>query len=227
MKVSPVGVTGQTTDRIRMILPVSLLIASAYDLPVGSEDRRIIGPEWLHQNEQYEIQAKIDDTLFTAMQKMPPAEQHRQVSLMEQSLLADRFKLRLHFETREMPVYELVIDKGRLSLVSAKDGESSKLATISTLQGSEMTATAVTLGDFARSPLLTGPAGVRPVVDRTGLKGSYDFTLKWRADSSTPSDSDEPSLFTAIREQLGLRLVPSKAPVEVIVVDHIEHPSPN
>jgi uncharacterized protein (TIGR03435 family) len=63
--------------------------------------------------------------------------------------------------------------------------------------------------------------------NRTGLKGSYDFTLKWSPDSSTPSDSDEPSLFTAIREQLGVRFVPSKAPVEVLAVEHIEHPSPN
>ena len=68
------------------------------------------------------------------------------------------------------------------------------------------------------------------MVDQTGLKGAYDFTLKWRSDQFVPSDAsgtDAPSFFTAIQEQLGLRLVPSKAPVEVIVIDHIEQPSAN
>jgi uncharacterized protein (TIGR03435 family) len=226
MKVAPVGVARQATDRVHMILPAVLLIASAYNLPVGSERRRIFGPDWLHQDDQYEIQAKIDDTLFAAMQKMTPAQQHEQMELMEQSLLADRFKLKVHFETREMPVYALVVAKGSPKLTPAKDGESSKISTFRTEQGSELVATAVTLDDFALSPLLTGPAGVRPVIDQTGLKGSYDFTLKW-GEELTASSADAPSLFTAIQEQLGLRLVPSNAPVEVIVVDHIERPSAN
>jgi bla regulator protein blaR1 len=232
MKVAPVGVAGQSTNRVHMILPAALLIASAYNLPVGSERRRILGPDSLHQDDQYEIQAKIDDSLFAAMQKMTPAQQHEQVELMEQSLLADRFKLKVHFETREMPVYTLVVAKDGPKLTPAKDGESSKISTLGNEQGSEMTATAVTLDDFAKSPLLTGPAGVRPVLDQTGLNGAYDFTLKWKSellDSNAANGTgvDSPSIFTAIQEQLGLRLVPSNAPVEVIVVDQIERPSAN
>jgi uncharacterized protein (TIGR03435 family) len=71
------------------------------------------------------------------------------------------------------------------------------------------------------------------VVDQTGLTGAYDFTLKWRSEQSVAASdnqedgADAPSLFTALQEQLGLRLVPSKAPVEVIVIDHIERPSEN
>jgi uncharacterized protein (TIGR03435 family) len=217
-----------------MILPAALLIASAYNLPVGSENRLVRGPGWLRQDtDQYEIQAKIDDSLYAAMRKMTPAQQREQVALMEQSLLADRFKLQVHFETVEMPVYALVAAKGGPKLTPASDGESSRLSTVGNEQGMKMTAIAVTLDQFALSPLLTGPAGGRPVVDQTGLKGPYDFTLTWAPEQLAASETakngaaDAPSLFTAMQEQLGLRLIPSKAQVEVIVVDHVEPPSAN
>jgi uncharacterized protein (TIGR03435 family) len=96
-----------------------------------------------------------------------------------------------------------------------------------------MTAIGVTLEQFVLSPLLTDPAGGRPVVDQTGLKGAFDFTLNWTPEQMAASaaakevGADAPSFFTAIREQRGLLLVPSKAPVAVIVIDHIEQPSAN
>jgi bla regulator protein blaR1 len=86
-----------------------------------------------------------------------------------------------------------------------------------------VTAAGVTMEKFAQSPFM--PVGGHPVVDQTGLKGRYDFTLKWAQEGG--GDSQEPGLFTAIQEQLGLKLVPAKAPVEVIVVDHVEKPSEN
>jgi uncharacterized protein (TIGR03435 family) len=185
-------------------------------------------PDWL-RTDQYEIQAKIEDALYAAMQKMTPTQQREQVDLMEQSLLADRFKLKVHFETRDMPVYALVVAKGGPKLTPAKDGESSRLSSLPDNEhGTEMTAIAVTLDQFAHSPLW-GKGG-RLVVDQTGLKGTYDFTLKWSSEqlvAGQESGVDAPSVFTAIQEQLGLRLVPSKAPVEVIVIDHIEPPSAN
>jgi uncharacterized protein (TIGR03435 family) len=151
---------------------------------------------------------------------------------MEQSLLADRFKLKVHFETREMPVYALVVAKSGAKLNPARNEELSRVSTLGSQQSSEMTAFGVTLGQFVVSPLLTGAAG-RPVVDQTGLKGAFDFTLKWTPEQLSPSaaakeaGADVPSFFTAIREQLGLQLIPSRAPVEVIVIDHIEQPSAN
>ena len=202
-------------------MPISILITSAYNLPVGS--RIIGGPDWIRQDiDQYEIQAKIGDSEYAAMQKMAPAQQREQVALMEQSLLADRFNLKVHFETREMPVYALVVAKRGPRLTAAKSDESSRISTVGNGHGGEMTAVAMTLEQFALSPLLTGPAG-GPVVDQTGLKGAYDFTLKWDSEIG----ADAPSFFTAIQEQLGLQLVASKAPVEVIVIDHIEQPSAN
>jgi bla regulator protein blaR1 len=149
---------------------------------------------------------------------------------MEQSLLADRFKLKVHFETREMPVFALMVAKGGAKLNPAKSEASSRISTLGNEQGREMTAIGVTLEQFVHSPLLTGQAGGRPVVDQSGLKGAFDFTLKWTPDQSaaaTDVGSDAPSFFTAIREQLGLQMVPSKAPVEVIIIDHIEQPSAN
>jgi len=160
-------------------LPISILITSAYNLPVGSESRILGGPEWLRQDiDQFEIQAKIEDSEYVVMQKMTPAQQHERVALMEQSLLADRFRLKVHFETREMPVYALVVAKSGAKLKPAKNEESSRISTLGNQQGSEMTAIGVTLGQFVVSPLLTGAAGGRAVVDQTGLKGAFDFTLK-------------------------------------------------
>jgi uncharacterized protein (TIGR03435 family) len=235
MKVSP-GDAGPPppTDRLHMILPISILITSAYKLPGGSEPRIIGGPDWLRQDiDQFEIQAKIEGSEYAAMQKMAPARQHERIALMEQSLLADRFRLKVHFETREMPVYALEVAKSGAKLSPAKNEDSSRISTLGSQQENEMTAVGVTLEQFVLSPLLTGAAGGRPVVDQTGLKGAFDFTLKWTpdqlADSAAAKEvgADAPSFFTAIQEQLGLLLVPSKAPLEVIVIDQIEQPSAN
>jgi hypothetical protein len=88
MKMAPVGEGPPPTDRVHMIWPIAILITSAYNLPVGSGHRIIGGPDWLRQDiDQYEIQAKIDDSEYAAMQKMTPAQQREQVALMEQSLL--------------------------------------------------------------------------------------------------------------------------------------------
>ena len=216
-KEAPIGEGPPPAQLVHMIWPISILITSAYKLPI------IGGPDWIRQDiDQYEIQAKIGDVEYAAMQKMTAAQQREQVALMEQSLLADRFNLKVHFETREMPVYTLVVAKRGPKLTAAKSDEASRISTVGNVRGGEMTAVAMTLEQFALSPLLTGPAGGR-VVDQTGLKGSYDFTLKW--DSEVGADA--PSFFTAIQEQLGLQLIASKAQVEVIVIDHIEQPSAN
>lgn len=223
-KVAPINTRGQTTDRVHSILTARLLIAFAYNVPFGFERIRVVGgPDWLGSDD-YEIQAKIEDSLYAAMQKMNPAQQREQVNLMEQSLLADRFKLKVHFETREMPGFALVIAKNGPKLRPAKDGESSRLS----VRQNEMTATAISMDQWIHSPFLGG----RVVVDQTGLTGTYDFTLTW-SDQSVASGAgqengtDAPSWFTAVQEQLGLKLVPTKVPVEVIIVDSIERPSAN
>jgi bla regulator protein blaR1 len=228
------------SDELHMILPISVLITSAFNLTLDAGSRIIGGPDWLRQDiDQFEIQAKIQDSEYAAMQKMTPAQQRQRLALMEQSLLADRFNLKVHlethFDTREMPVYALQVAKSGAKLKPAKSEEASRLSTLGNEQGNEMTGVGVTLEQFAHSPFVsgTGAAGGRPVVDQTGLQGAFDFTLKWTPDQlAAAADAKEaggeaPSFFTAIREQLGLMLVASKAPVEVIVIDHIEQPSAN
>jgi len=207
---------GQRTDRVHVIGQVSILLQLAFNLPVGSE-RQIVGaPGWvMSEADRYEIQAKIDSSLFAAMQTMTPTQQREQVDLLEQSLLADRFKLKVHFETREQPAFALVVVKGGSKLTPAKPGETPQLSA----SANETTGTAVTLDQFVHSPLLR-PEG-RIVIDQTGLTGAYDFTIKGE------DGADPASFFTLIQEQLGLKLVPAKAPVEVIVIDHIEKPSEN
>jgi bla regulator protein BlaR1 len=226
-RVAPGNGGGQATDRVHMITSTRWLIGAAYNVPFGFESRIEGGPDWV-KTEQYEIQAKIEGSQFAAMRTMTAAEQRRQVDLMEQSLLADRFKLKVHFETREMPGYALVIAKGGPKLTPAKEGEVSMLSGRTVDQGSQMTAMATTIDQWIHSPFLAGP----PVVDQTGLKGAYDFTLTWGLDEMTGARAgqegvDAPSLFRAIQEQLGLRLVPIKTPVEFVVVDQIERPSEN
>ena len=209
-----------------MILPTELLITSAYGLPFGFEKRILNRPDWLDYD-QYEIQAKIEDSQFAAMQKMTPAQQRVQVALMKQSLLADRFKLKVHFETREVPVYALVVAKGGPKLTPAKEGEHTRLSIIDVQQGLQMNAVSVTLDQWLHSPFIGG----RVVVNQTGLDGTYDFALTWGREQPAALDGgqggDAPPLTEAIQEQLGLKLVPTKVPAEMIVIDHIERPSVN
>ena len=215
------------TDRVHFIGQINLFVMDAYNLPLGSEKRILNAPAWANSEaDRYEITAKIDASMFAAMQKMTPEQQREQVQLLEQSLLAERFHLRVHSETRgETSVYGLVVDRGGPKLTSSKPGEESMLTSLR----NQITAQAVTLDQFARSPLWT-PIGDRYVVNQTGLTGTYDFTLKWRSDDlekaeAIESERDLPFLFDAIREQLGLKVIDSKAPREVFVIDNIQrHP---
>lgn len=232
-KLVPVGAIPVITDRIDRIGQIELLIGAAYGIPFAATDDRVLGgPDWIRrESDRYEVLGKIEDSHYAALQKTSPAHQQEQVSLMEQSLLADRFKLRMHFETREMPRYDLVLAKGGSKLASSGDGTASQLSLVRAGQGCELNATAVTLAELARSPFLRSDK--REVVDRTGLLGRFDFTLKFSspycgADTGRSEDSpDAPDLFSALQEQLGLKLVAANGPAEVIVIDHIERPSEN
>jgi len=209
------------SDRVHLTFNARSLVAIAYGLPLRELNRVIGGPAWIDSDaDRYEVNAKIDDADFASMRK--DTHDHPE-ALMEQSLLADRFHLKVHFETRDLPVYTLVVAKGGPKMTPAKPGEPPHLLGTGDGQNNVLTAQAITVGQLVRSPLLR-PEG-RMVVDRTGLTAAYDFTLK----SSIAGDPDStgPSLFTAMEEQLGLKLIPTKAPLEVIVIDHIDRPDAN
>lgn len=181
---------------------------------------------------------------------------------MLQSLLAERFHLKLHFQTRVLTVYVLVVAKPNPNLIESTSQSQSAESTESTAQetavsirlpskpedlrhgilvlytgqAAEMTARHSSLDDLAHWLAGYSEAGGRPVVNQTGLSRLYDFTFRWtrqslaatpQPGSSDAAGNDAPPLFTALPEQLGLRLKPTKAPVEVIVIDHTDPPTEN
>jgi uncharacterized protein (TIGR03435 family) len=163
---------------------------------------------------------------------------------MLQALLAERFKLKVHFETRQVPVFELVVAKGGPKLKDAVTDTSPDLRKDKDgkpLIGMFHTADTTVVQGQSMQPLanlMSMPFAFigRPVIDKTGLTGTYDFTLHWSAQplgqvvngvaSFVPPAEDAPSIFTALQE-LGLKLQPASGPIEVIVIDHIEHPTEN
>ena len=182
------------------------LILSAYSVPFW---RVTGGPEWLN-TDGYEITATF-----------PPNTPQDQVKLMLQNLLADRFKLTIHREMKDSSVYALVVAKDGPKFREAPD---SKFAA-KTGRGHLEIHHADMLLLTRNLPL---DAVDRPIVDMTGLKGFFDLTLDWTPDTARPSPNDTgPSIFTALQEQLGLKLEPRKLPVEFIVIDHVERPSEN
>jgi uncharacterized protein (TIGR03435 family) len=227
VKYVPVGTPAPVSDRVGFIGEIELLIEAAYSLPISSSNRILGGPSWIRdQSERYQITAKIAAGDYAAIQKMSPVEQKRQVSWMQQSLLADRFKFGAHIETRQIPRYALVVASGGSKLEQAP-GDASLMSLAQVGQHVELRATAVSAEELAQSPFLR--IDQRQIVDKTGLEGRFSFTLKFTNGMLGVREdvSDAPALPTALLEQLGLKLVPENGPVEVIVIDHIERPSEN
>ncbi len=140
-------------------------------------------------------------------------------------LLTERFQLKTHMETRPGPIYELVVAKGGSKLKPSANKECG-VSFNSNGNSSTITAKCQPMASLAKTLFAQLH---RPVVDKTALTGNYDLTLQWTPDDapvSTDTDS-APSIYTAVQEQLGLKLQPAKAPVEVLVVDHAAMPSEN
>jgi uncharacterized protein (TIGR03435 family) len=142
---------------------------------------------------------------------------------MVRFLLADRFKLKLHRETKEMNVYFLVVARKGTSLKQI--GESDQGTSMHDGNG-RLDATMIDMPALAS--YLGGELGLS-VLDKTGLSGVYNIQLEWSPDgnASTPASVSSPSIFTAVQEQLGLKLEPGRGPVEMLVVDHAEKASAN
>jgi uncharacterized protein (TIGR03435 family) len=142
---------------------------------------------------------------------------------MLQGLLAERFQLVVHSESRDTAVYALVIDRKGSKLVESDPNAKGilRMSGRGRIVGSGATMTQLA-GWFSNAN------GVeRPVLDETGLTGRYEFTLEWSNPLNGEQDSTKPSIFTAMPEQLGLRLEPRHAPVKVLVIDHAEMPGEN
>jgi uncharacterized protein (TIGR03435 family) len=194
------------------------LIREAYD--VQCSDQLVGLPAWTYE-ETFDIEAKLDEDALPAYQKLSEHEQRAQAALMLRPMLADRFKLQVHHETRVLPIYALIVAKSGFKLKQSQEPESLGMVTNRGriyIRGGQL-GTRFIVG-------LSNATG-RTVVDKTGLTGWYDIDLKWTPDDQQGTPDAGPTLFTALEEQLGLKLVPSKGPVDVIVVDHIERPTEN
>jgi uncharacterized protein (TIGR03435 family) len=194
-------------------ITVLALMQWAYGMP----ERQILdGPAWLASS-RFDIQAEAD---IGDQMKILTSEQGNELKRrMVQGLLAERFQLKLHSETRTLPAYDLVLAKGGPKLSpSQSSGKTIGVGrTHFNGEGLGMTSIAEELSKIAG----------RVVVDKTGLIGRYDFKLLWTADDAAATDGDPPTLFTAIQEQLGLKLEAAKEPVPVLVIDHVDQPTPN
>ena len=194
-----------------------MLIWGAYGIALESQLSGM--PEWAN-NTYYDVTAKADTRTAETWKKISPKERRIQEQLMWRALLADRFQLKVHSETRTMPVFQLVIAKGGSKMKeSSADEESQEI-----WERGKVSAKGANIGDLATA--LSGTVG-RLVIDDSGLKGKYDFTLEWTPDELDSSTGTKPSIFTALQEELGLKLVSKRGPVNVVVIDHLERPSPN
>ena len=221
------------------------------------------GPPWIN-SECYDIEAKPEDSVGVALDKLPPDQRKEKIGEMMQSLLRDRFKLAIGHTSRDLPVYMLVVAKNGpklrpSSFTLAKDPSAEPVPPSPNprggnqpMRGGLMMRKGHLESTGVEMPMLVGALSMvthRVVVDRTGLSGRYDFTLNWipdetqlrqggpegpegpgggaQAPGGPPPESSGPDLFTAIQEQLGLKLKPQKAPVDVLVIQHMEKPSAN
>ncbi len=185
------------------------------------------GPDWI-DTERYDVDGKADD----------PKADFDQLRLMLRSLLEDRFGLRVHRETRTTAVYALVVDKNGLRMRRSADqlspdvdGPSAPGSALPN-HGALRFGPGSVIGNAVEIPFFCSAflsdATERVVVDRTKLTGRFDIQLHWTPEESAAQPRESgPSLFTAVRDQLGLRLESTKAPVEVLVIDHAEKPGAN
>jgi len=225
---------------------IKRLIAFAYN----ANDFQISArPAWL-DSETYSVDAKVPDSLVKELQKLPFDERREKIDLMIRALLAERFKLQARRETKELPVYALVVAKNGNKLREAAPDETYAIGEhpgFGKIGAGQLKGDAIPVSAPRGMTLawLLSVATDRIVLDRTGLKGRYDVTLQWSSDAAPavvaaategsrpgtdnapPSESPGPSIFSAIQEQLGLKLESARGPVDVIVIEHIERPSGN
>jgi uncharacterized protein (TIGR03435 family) len=209
------------------------LITNAYGI---KQDQIIGGPAWMREK-KFDVHAKVSDEDIHLLETLTRSQRR----YMLQPLLAERFGLKVHIDTKMMPVYELAVAKGGPKMKEvptvAPDTNNAQ-SDMTKRQGSTQMGSGMFIGIGLEMSALANQLSYsahRPVLDKTGLQGKYDIALKWTPDELASAQSGDngsdatssPSIFTAVQEQLGLRLVSSKAPVMVLVVDHADLPTDN
>jgi uncharacterized protein (TIGR03435 family) len=235
-------------------ITLTMLVRAAYGgfLKLPSDDSVSGLPDWARAG-SYAIDARMSEAQAAEFKGLSKDEQEQRREAMLQSLLADRFQMKAHRESRQMPDFDLVVAKSGAKLqegdaspngVKDRDGKPVVGSLLRMSGMGKVTAQALSMDQLAN--FLTQPMiGLgRPVKDKTGLTGKYTFSLDWTPDPGLgggpgtglmggappppPPGSDlGPSIFTALQEQIGLKLQPSTGTFDVIVVDHVERPSEN
>lgn len=198
--------------------PLTFLIQYAFDV---HEFQLQNIPKWA-ASARFDIVARMDSTSVDATRNLLATrdrkDQEELLRIRLRSLLKDRFGLEVHPDKKEMPIMHLVVDKGGAKLKASQKNEGY-------VEGlgefrcshSSMESLAAMLSDMTE----------KAIIDHTNLNGGYAFTLKWTPDNSTDKNAAMPGLFTAVREQLGLKLVPARGSVSTVVIDHLYLPSEN
>jgi uncharacterized protein (TIGR03435 family) len=241
------GNDGTRTTRDEFIsknIPLSILIGIAYG--IRHSEQLSGGPSWV-DSDRYDVDAKMDESVADELQKLSRDERNAIRQKMLQELLATRFNVKVHQESRDFPVYFLEIAKSgsKLKEAKAEDPNAPKVSNglpvtnVIHLESGDAGATKMTGHGVSISFLavnLERRVG-HIVVDKTGLTGNYDFSMQFTLEPnasqvggdavSSGTDPGAPYIFTAVETELGLKLVAGRAPIDVVVVDHAERPSEN
>jgi uncharacterized protein (TIGR03435 family) len=220
---------------------LSEMIVFAYG--ARSDDQVSGGPAWI-KTDRYDVEGKISAYDAAAFQKLSPDAMKERRRQMLRALLEDRFRLKVHLVTKDVAVYDLVVAKGGPKMKDAatdtdehvrKGSDGKPISGVMWFLKDSMSAQGYSMGSLANMLSQPYAAVGRPVVDKTGLTGGYNFTLDWSpqmkagpggpAIATTPSE-DAPSIFTALQE-LGLKLQPTTGPEQTVIIDHVERPSEN
>jgi bla regulator protein BlaR1 len=243
-------------------MPARSLVEFAYD--VKSADQLSGAPDWLN-TEKFDLEAKESEALAQQLDELPPGQREQELKQMLQSVLADRFQLKVSYETTVLPTFALVVADGgsKLTPTSLPPPDSPEAVAAAKAFAAAPPAAPPAVpstgvpqppkgfrGIFIEKGVLRATAAPvslladsisrnlgHQVLDRTGLTGSYDFSLEWTPKPGEflndqrvpgpPPDPSGPSLSTALKDQLGLKLVPQNLPARVMVIEHIEEPSAN
>lgn len=183
---------------------------------------------WIHPDQVQKTSGWMDSEKFDIVAKPERAVSQDQLRRMLQVMLTERFKLTFHHEQKELPIYTLTVAKGGSKMKARMPGDGGPGFRL-VYQGNSLPGRNASISELIF--VLQTRVLDRPVIDETSLNGRFDFDLSWSPDrlrgDTPPTDSDNPDLFTAVQNQLGLKLDSRRGPAEVLVVDHAEEPDAN
>jgi bla regulator protein blaR1 len=232
MPLTGVDLHGDNFNALTIVTAMIMDAYGQYPRPLSTE-QVLGGPAWI-RTDFYQISAKVGDSIVNGeWKKLSIPQRWNEAMLMLRALLIDRFKLRVKHETKVLPIFEVVLTKNGPKITEDKTADRPCRMTGIPGEGPRKRGFDVTscyLSDFLGAIALLPGGSSRPLVDKTGLRGRYSFKLHWTPRSPglpQPAKPSDAPFLIALREQLGLNIVSAKAPVDVIVIEHIERPRGN